>query len=103
MSNLTNRRAFVFRLDHRLPVCLDHSVIGVSWYQAERLDTIKDWTEFKNILRTAYPDPYAINERSLGNAGDSIWRFMYDMSVGDYAIVPADNVFYLAEIKGAPF
>lgn len=103
MSNVINRKAFIFRLDHRLPVSLDHNVIGLGWYQAERLDTIKDWPEFKNILRDAYPDPYATNERSLGNAAGSIWRFMFDMSIGDYALVPADSAFYLAEIKGAPF
>jgi predicted Mrr-cat superfamily restriction endonuclease len=103
MSIVANKNAFVFRLDHRLTVSLRQDVIGLGWYQAEGLDQIKDWIAFKNIVRTAYPDDYNTNERSLGNAAGSIWRFLKDMKVGDYVVVPTENGFHVAEIKGEPF
>ena len=97
MPNATIKRAFVFRLDHRLTTSLVQDVIGLGWYEATGLDKIKDWNEFKSILRAKYPNPYATN------AAGSVWRFMNDMNIEDYAVVPTDNGFFLAEVKSDVF
>ena len=103
MGDDSERKAFAFRLGHRLISSLKNDILGLGWCRAEHLDKEKDWQKFKEIVRSAYPEEYSAGERALGNAAGSLWRFIYGMKVEDYVIVPSDEGFYVAEVKGDPF
>ncbi len=103
MGNDSGRKAFAFRLGHRLSSSLKNDIFGLGWCLAEHLNVEKDWQKFKEIVRSAYPEAYSAGERALGNAAGSLWRFIHGMKLEDYVIVPSDEGFYVAEVKGAPF
>lgn len=103
MDNDSERKAFAFRLGHRLDDSLKNDIVGLGWCLAENLNKEVDWQKFKEIVRSAYPDDYSSSERALGNAAGSLWRFIHSMKVGDYVAVPSNDGFYVAEVKGDPF
>lgn len=106
MSSAHNEytQAFVLRLDDRLDTSLRDNVIGLGWSRANGLDIERDWDKFKRIIRTAYPELYADNNRSLGNAAGSMWRFFHEMRVGDVVVVPVPgSQFRAAEVTSPPY
>lgn len=98
MENNLERKAFAFRLASSLK----NDIFGLGWCLAKNLDREKDWQKFKEIVRSAYPHEYSVGERALGSAAGSLWRFIHGMNLGDYVVVPCDEGFYVAEIKGDP-
>jgi hypothetical protein len=66
MGDDSGKRAFVFRLGHRLTSSLKNDILGLGWCLAEHLDKEKDWQKFKEIVRAAYPEEYSTGERALG-------------------------------------
>src|SRR5205823_6334884 len=64
---------------------------------AEGLIGEKDYSRFREVLRKTY---YS-KEKSLRKAGyaaSTMWRFLNEMNVGDWVVVPYwGGVFYLAE------
>lgn len=92
-------QAFVFRLDHRLAMCLKKGVIAIGWANADDLMVDTDWDNFKQRLLNHYPD-YEDAARALGAAAGSLWRFLFDMKPGDYALVPVPGSFHVARIAG---
>lgn len=103
MDEDRGKKAFALRLEYRLAACLRDEVVGLGWGNAKGLDKEKDWQKFKEIVRAAHPEQYSGRERALGNAAGSLWRFFHGMKVDDYVLVPSDEGFYVAEVKGDPF
>lgn len=99
----TKPRLYLLRLNERLPESLKGNVIGIGWSNASGLIEINDRTAFKKRVRDTHAN-YVGNERSLGNAVGSIWRFLKDMKKGDLVIVPIPYAFYVARLSDdAPF
>ncbi|MEP7170035.1 MAG: restriction endonuclease [Bacteroidota bacterium] len=72
-------------------------VIGWSLTTDKLFDKNLSWEEFKDIIKTFYVD-YENNPYSLGQGAGYLWRFIRDMQIGDYALVPISGAFYLGEI-----
>jgi restriction system protein len=87
----------------RFNEAIQSSHVAVGWSKADDLADKTKWEEFKSALRTTYPDDYAANERALGNAAGSLWRFIHDVQPGDYAVVPTPDGFLIAEFEGQAF
>jgi predicted Mrr-cat superfamily restriction endonuclease len=81
-------------------ISLPDNVIVNGWSKALGLIEEKDRWTFRTILRrTCYPNDK--NLRRAGYAASTMWRFIKEMKVGDWVVVPYRNgTFYVAEIKG---
>lgn len=88
---------YILRLDHRLDRSLKDKTVGLGWWRAKQLPQIADWDDFKQCIRTAYPDDYK-SEYSLGNAGGSLWRFLKSIKKGDLVIVPVHGAFHIGRV-----
>lgn len=91
-------QAFVLRLRGREKTSFNENVVGIGWTYADQLFDIEDWEEFKNEVRSKYPDLYGSNERALGNACGSMWRFIHDMGKGDLIVIPLHGMYRVAEL-----
>jgi len=99
-----NKQAFVIRcspngisrIDELLP--LNQIVIGWSLTEDRLLRMNSTWEDYKTIIKDAYPW-YSSNPNSLSQCVGYLWRFIKDMHIGDYVLVPISGAFYLAEIK----
>lgn len=79
---------------------LESNEIIIGWSHAEGLlDGNLDWHTFREILYKTYADPND-NYRAAGGWAGSMWRFIREMSAGDYVLVPSGNMFYIAEVIG---
>lgn len=72
-------------------------VIGWSLTEDQLFDMDIDRNGFKDILRVRYPN-YIDNPYSLGQGTGYLWRFIREMQIGDYAIVPVSKAFYIGEV-----
>lgn len=99
LQSSPSRQAFILRLDHRLDEALERDVVGIGWARAHTLDAASEWDQFKTVLRNAYTEIYAGQERALGNAAGSIWRFLKDMKECDLVLIPVDRGFFVGEIR----
>lgn len=84
-------------------ICLPNDLIVTGWSDAEGLEKIADWYEMREVLKESC---YAGDEtyHRAGGATSSMWKFIHDMAIGDYVVVPYWNgQFYLAEITGDVF
>jgi predicted Mrr-cat superfamily restriction endonuclease len=100
--------AFVLRqspsgISQLMAISLPKNVIVNGWSGVPGLINEKDYEVFREILRkTWYPKEK--NLRKPGYAAGTMWRFINDMKVGDWVVVPCwGGVFYLAEITGGAF
>jgi len=73
--------------------------IVIGWSETEKLlfDPTLDRDGFKEILKLKYPN-YINNPYSLGQGTGYLWRFIREMQIGDYAIVPISKAFYIGEV-----
>lgn len=100
----TVRQAFVLRHGTRLKTALREQVIGFGWSGATDLLDCTDWEALKNSLRRECQGEGGINERALGNAAGSVWRFMRDMRPGDLVVVPVEGgLFHVAKATSTPY
>ncbi len=97
------KRGFVFRLAQRFPEARKKKVIGLGWVKIGDLSRFTDRDGIKGALRSEYPDMYKDNERAVGNAAGSIWRFIKEMNVGDLVAIPVQDGFHLVKIAGGVF
>lgn len=105
LRNARNVNAFVLRVapgrQNMLDDCLENDRVVIGWEGITGLlDSSKDWISFRAaVSETYYPD--APNMRNAGNAAGHLWRFIREMEVGDYVVVPApDRQFYVGRITG---
>jgi predicted Mrr-cat superfamily restriction endonuclease len=83
----------------RIPQAIhDHDLI-LGFSSADNLIGEVDWNKFRQRLRLAYPHLQNNNHR-LGNAAGNLWRFIHDMAIGDYAVIPDSGQFYVGKVKG---
>jgi len=105
MVNLKKpERAFVLRIapgyvDH-VPEALEKDVLITGWSDASGLlDERLDWDQFREkVHKACYPDDK--DYRRSGGGAASLWRFIREMSIGDWVIVPHGPQFYVAEVTG---
>jgi predicted Mrr-cat superfamily restriction endonuclease len=76
----------------------DNDII-LGWSDVTDLINEQDWEAFKQKIASVYPE-LAENKHRLGSAAGNLWRFVRDMSEGDYAIVPDSGQFYVARVTG---
>lgn len=99
--------AFVLRVapgrENMLADCLNHDRVVIGWPgMSGLLDEPTGWSDFRATVSQAYY-PDATSMRSAGAAAGHLWRFIRDMEVGDYVVVPAPGrQFYVGTIAGPP-
>lgn len=97
MTNASKeQRAWVLRLGHRLDDCLQENYVAVGWCWAKNALELKGWDAFKKVVQEHYKYP---SNQALGNAAGSFWRFLHDMSPGDFVVVPVPHGFHVATVK----
>jgi predicted Mrr-cat superfamily restriction endonuclease len=100
-------KAFVLRMapsyvDH-VPEGLKMDVLITGWSDASGLlHQPSDWYEFRERVHQACYPGEKDYRRSGGGAG-SLWRFIREMSVGDWVVVPYGSEFYVGEVTGEAF
>ncbi len=84
-------------------ISLPENVIVNGWSKAEGLIAEKDYLKFREIVaKECYPDEK--NMRKAGYGAGTMWRFINEMKIGDWVIVPfRHRDFYLAEITDKAF
>ncbi len=99
----TKPNAFVIRSSpsrvKRINLVLQDDQIIIGWSKTQNLLLDKNLTrdDFKRILIDYYPE-YRDNSYSLGQAAGYLWRFIREMKIGDYALVPIPHAFYLGRV-----
>jgi predicted Mrr-cat superfamily restriction endonuclease len=97
------KQAFIIRCApsyvSRINEVLKNEQIVIGWSDTRDLlfDNTLDRDGFKEILMKQYPS-YMGNPYSLGQGTGYLWRFIKEMRIGDYAIVPILKAFYIGEI-----
>ena len=81
-------------------ICLPMNLIINGWSVAPGLIQEKDYWKFREIIRKrCYPHEKTL--RKAGYGASTMWRFINEMKVGDWVVVPHwGGVFYVAEITG---
>ncbi len=98
-----NKKAFIIRCSpggisrHQEMLKENQIVIGWSRTKNNLFNDELDRDGFKKELKSVYP-LYNENPYSLGQATGYLWRFIREMGIGDYALVPIAKAFYLGEI-----
>lgn len=85
-----------------MPEALTSNQIIIGWANADDLLNDKlSWEEFREIISRTY---YSMKEnmRKAGAAAGHMWRFIREMEVGDFVVVPYGAEFYIAKIIGPP-
>lgn len=80
----------------------DLIVIGWSYTQDLLLSQKLSREDFKKLLILKHTE-YSANPYSLGQAVGYLWRFIREMQIGDYVIVPIPRAFYIGEIVGEAY
>jgi predicted Mrr-cat superfamily restriction endonuclease len=99
-----NKQAFIIRCSpsykSRVNEMIENKQIVIGWSETkDKLFEPKIGREkFKEILRVAYP-AYNTEPYSLGQGVGYLWRFIREMQIEDYALVPTSKAFYLGVIK----
>lgn len=97
--------AFVLRVapgrQDMLGDCLANDRVVIGWEGiAGLLDPSMEWTAFRAAVSEAYYAD-APTMHKAGSAAGHLWRFIRDMEIGDYIVVPAsDRQFYVGRITG---
>lgn len=102
------KQAFIIRCApnkiSRVDDVLKEQQIVIGWSKTKDLlfapETERE--KFKEIIKSIYPELYENNNFSLGQATGYLWRFLKEMEIGDYALVPISKAFYIGEITSAP-
>lgn len=101
-------QAFIIRCApsgiNRIDELLEQNQIVIGWSKSkDTLFDIQNRDDFKEKLKQAYYPDYEENPYSLGQATGYMWRFIREMSIGDYAIVPIPSAFYVGKITSDVF
>lgn len=97
------RNAFIIRCApskiSRIDFVLEENQIVIGWSSTQDLLLKKEISreDFKQILIQEYSG-YNENPYSLGQAVGYLWRFIREMQVGDYVLVPVPRAFYIGEV-----
>lgn len=100
----SNKQAFIIRCNpngiNKSEEVREESQIVIGWAQTKNklLDLSLDREGFKKNLKDHY-EYYVDNSYSLGQATGYLWRFIREMKIGDYVLVPISKAFYLGEVR----
>lgn len=101
-----DQSAFILRISpseiDKVPEALESDQIIIGWaYAAGLLDPSLGWQAFRKIVSDVYykKEP---SMRRAGSASGHMWRFVREMNIGDFIVVPHGNTFYVAEVTGLP-
>jgi predicted Mrr-cat superfamily restriction endonuclease len=97
------RKAFIVRISGDEQKMLRENEIMVGWSKAEGLlnpDLTKD--EFREIIRKQY-FPKDEDMRRTGQATGDIWRFVREIMLGNYVVVPTEAGFYIGKVTGPAY
>lgn len=102
------KNAFIFRQSPSSvnlfeKISLPENLVVSGWSAAKGLLVEKDYWVFRDILRNTYYSTKT-NLRKAGYAAATMWRFINEMKVGDWIVVPHwGGSFYVADIIGDAF
>lgn len=96
--------AYILRIapggEDKVPDAIGSNQIIIGWSLAEGLmEPSLDWNQFRGIIRDAYYDGETTLHKA-GAASGHMWRFIRDMKIGDFVVVPYGENFYVAEVTG---
>ena len=96
-------RAFVLRVapgTSKVAEALADGDLIVGWSQANGLlsDDLP-WGEFREIIHQTYYRGDG-NYRRSGHSAAQIWRYVREMGIGDWVVVPDGGGFYVAQVIG---
>lgn len=100
----TEQQAFVLRVspsgNDKVSEALSTNQIIIGWAKAEGLlEQSLSWEQFRAIISSEYYSDES-NMRRAGGAAGNMWRFIREMQVGDFVVVPHGSEFYVAKVKG---
>lgn len=101
------KKAFILRIApsrvDKIQEALQFNQIIIGWSEAKNLISENhDWQSFRQIIHNTY-HRNDTNFKKSGIGAGNMWRFIREMNVGDYIIIPHGSEFYIAEIKSEPF
>lgn len=75
----------------------------IGWSKAEGLlDESLTREEFREIIHKQY-FPKDENKRRSGQIAGDLWRFIREMCIGNYVIVPTEVGFYIGRVTGPAY
>ena len=87
-------------LKDMVPLALDSNELIIGWTDVpELLDPSLSLRDFRSLLSAMYY-PEAPTLGKAASAAGNMWRFLREMSVGDFVLVPHHGEFYVAEVVG---
>src|SRR5258706_1883227 len=98
-------RAYVLRMAPNgiewIQPALSSNQISIGWGAAsELMDRRLDYWRFREVLKQAYYGDQVGNQKA-GSAAGMLWRFLREMSLGNYVVVPTGGQqFYVASVSG---
>lgn len=101
------RRAFVLRIApsrvDRVKEALDADEIIIGWSALPQLlDPKLSWNQFRQVLHDGYYSKHT-SYRTSGSAAGNMWRFIREMDVNDFVVVPHGPSFYVGEVVGSAY
>ncbi|MEA2070470.1 MAG: hypothetical protein U9O98_04190 [Asgard group archaeon] len=95
-----SRRAFIIKVSGSVDAYLRENDIMLGWSKAEGLlDESLTRDEFREIVHQQYFSKDDNYRRSGQIAGD-LWRFIREMNIGNYVLVPTEGGYYIGQIVG---
>ena len=96
-------RAYVLRVapgTSKVAEALADGDLIVGWSLADGLlNEGLSWAEFRGIIHQTYHEGDG-NYRRSGHSAGQIWRFIREMNIGDWVVVPDGGGFYVAQVTG---
>lgn len=97
------RKVFVLRIKpsgiDRIKEAIAEDVLITGWAPAEGLLEETDFYRFREVIKNTFyaDDP---NYRSAGSAAGILWKFVHEMAVGDFVLVPHGAGFHVSRVAG---
>ena len=97
------KRAFVLRIApggiDQMAEALKTDSLIIGWSDAKGLlDEKLTWEQFRQVVHNTYHSDEK-NFTKSGRAAGNVWRFIREMTIGNYVVVPHRSNFYIAQVK----
>ena len=101
------RKAFIIRMPDEpgkeLSYSLQHNEINLGWERVENLlDDSLCYKDFREEIHQTYHAGDE-NYRNSGRDAKNAWRFLNEMSTGNYILIPENDHFYIGRVKGKAY
>ena len=103
MTEKKVRNAFIFRISEfkrrSVKLALENDRLYAGWSRSDLTNPLLNFADFKEkILEVNDFKPE--ETRRISQTAGNIWRFIREIEIGDYVIVPDSKCFYVCEIIG---